>query len=78
MVSFLCISSGFPHSIGSTKNVLKYEIGFQDLEKVLNLAKMHIYKVWKKYKNPKFNHLFIEILFFAVNDSFACFLHCVQ
>jgi len=46
--------------------VLNFEIGFQDLEKVLNLAKMYI-----KYGNSKFNHLFIQILFFIVDDSFA-------
>jgi len=40
---------------------LNYEIGFQDLEKVLNLAKM--YRVLKKYGNSKFSRLFIQILF---------------
>jgi len=37
---------------------LNCEIGFQDLEKVLNLAKTHI-KVLKKYRNSNFSRLFI-------------------
>jgi len=33
---------GFPRGIESIEKVLNFEISFQDLEKVLNLAKMHI------------------------------------
>jgi len=36
------MKSGFPRSIESIEKVLKFKIGFQDLEKVLNLAKMYI------------------------------------
>ena len=46
--------------------VLNCEIGFQDIEKVLNLTKMQI-----KYGNCKFSHLFIQILFFPDGGSFA-------
>jgi len=35
------LSSGFRHSIESIEKVLKFEISFKDLEKVLNLAKMY-------------------------------------
>jgi len=44
--------------------VLNCEIVFQDLEEVLNSAKMCI-----KYGNSKLNHLFIQILFFTAGDS---------
>jgi len=37
---------GFPRGIKSIEKVLNCEIGFQDLEKVLNLAKMCV-KYWK-------------------------------
>ena len=40
------MQSGFPRGIESIEKVLNCEIGFQDLEKVLNLAKMYI-KYWK-------------------------------
>jgi len=33
---------GFPRGIKSIEKVLNCEIGFQDLEKVLNLAKMYV------------------------------------
>jgi len=36
------MQSGFPRGIESIEKVLNCEIGFQDLEKVLNLAKMYI------------------------------------
>jgi len=36
------IPSGFPRSIGSIEKVLNFKIGFQDLEKILNLAKVYI------------------------------------
>jgi len=38
--------------------VWNFEIGFQDLEKVLNLAEMY------KYENYEFSRLFFQILFF--------------
>jgi len=34
--------AGFPRSIESIEKVLNFKIGFQDLEKVLNLAKIYI------------------------------------
>jgi len=34
--------AGFPRGIESIEKVLNYEIGFQDFEKVLNLAKTYI------------------------------------
>ena len=34
--------TGFPRSIESNEKVLNFKIGFQDLEKVLNLAKMSL------------------------------------
>ena len=37
---------GFPRSIGSIEKVLNFKIGFQDLEKILNLAKVYI-KYWR-------------------------------
>jgi len=36
------VLTGFPRGIESTEKVLSFKIGFQDLEKVLNLAKMCI------------------------------------
>jgi len=33
---------GFPRGIESIENVLNFEIGFQDLEKVLNFAKVYV------------------------------------
>jgi len=62
--------SGFPGGIESIEKVLNCEIGFEDLEKVLNLAKVYI-KNWKSVEIPKFSHLFIQILFFAADDSFV-------
>jgi len=44
-------------------------IGCQEFEKVLNFAK--IYKVLKKDGNSEFNHLFIKILFFTADGSYA-------
>ena len=38
----LLVLSGFPRGIESTEKVLNFKIGFQDLEEVLNLAKMYI------------------------------------
>jgi len=39
----LCLyETEFPRGIDSIEKVLNFEIGFQDLEKVLNLAKMFI------------------------------------
>jgi len=34
--------AGFPRGIESIEEVLNFKIGFHDLEKVLNLAKMYI------------------------------------
>jgi len=34
--------AGFPRGIESNEKVLNFKIGFQDLEKVLNFAKMYI------------------------------------
>jgi len=34
--------TGFPRGIESIKKVLNFKIGFQDIEKVSNLAKMYI------------------------------------
>ena len=31
----------------------------------------NVHKVLKKYENSKFSHLFIQILFFTADDSFA-------
>jgi len=61
--------TGFSPGIRSIGNVLNCEIAFQDLEKVLDLALM--YKVLNKYKNSTLSQLFIQILIFAVDDSFA-------
>jgi len=58
-----CLVPGFPRGL---EKVLNYEVSFQDLEKVLYLAKMYI-----KYGNSKFTHLSIQILFFTADDSFA-------
>jgi len=38
----LLLFSGYPCGIESIKKVLNFKIGFQDLEKVLNLAKMSL------------------------------------
>jgi len=43
-------NTGFPCSIRSIAKVLKFKIGFQDLEKVLNLAKMYI-RYWKSWNS---------------------------
>ena len=40
------VLTGFPHSIESIEKVLNLKIGFQDLEIVLNWAKMYI-RYWK-------------------------------
>jgi len=39
---FHLFSTGFPRGIESIEKVLNFKISFQDLEKVLNLAKMPI------------------------------------
>jgi len=36
------LSTGFPRGIESIEKVFNFKIGYQDLEKVLNLAKMYI------------------------------------
>jgi len=41
-LSFVLMYAGFPRSIESIEKVLNFKIGFQDLEKVLNLAKIYI------------------------------------
>jgi len=46
--SFPAHYAGFPRSI---EKVLNFKIGFQDLEKVLNLAKMYI-GYWKSFEIP--------------------------
>jgi len=61
----------FPRGI---EKVLNSEMTFQDFEKVLSVAKMYM-----KYCNSNFSQFFLQILFFATNDSFAnvfalCFL----
>jgi len=66
----LDIHTGFPRSIKSNEKVLDFEISFQDLEKVLNLAKMYM-KVLKKYGNSNSNRLFIQIFFHCCYDSSA-------
>jgi len=38
--------TGFPRGIESIEKVLNFKIGFQDLEKVLSLAKMYA-RYWK-------------------------------
>jgi len=58
------------------ERVLNCEISFQDLENSIGLCQS-IHKVLKKYGNSKFSHLFIQILFFTADDSFAdifCFV----
>ena len=69
------VSSGFPRGIESIRNC---EMGFQDLEKVLNLAKMYV-KYWKGMEIPNSAIcLLIQILFFTPDDSLAnVLLHCV-
>jgi len=44
-------SSGFPRGIESIEKVLNFKIGFQDLEKVLNLVKMSL-RYWKSIEIP--------------------------
>ena len=67
-------------SIQGSYTVLNCEIlGFQeDPEKVLVFKTLKKYWIWlkcttllKKYGNSKFNHLFIQILFFTADDSSA-------
>jgi len=41
-MKFLFLCSGFPRSVESIEKVLNFKISFQDLEKVLNLAKTYI------------------------------------
>jgi len=36
------VKTGFPRGIASIEKVFNFKIGFQDLEKVLNFAKMYI------------------------------------
>jgi len=62
--------AGFPRSVENVEKVLNCEIGFQDLEKVLNLGKMYV-KYWKSMEISKFSRLVIQILCFAVDDSFT-------
>jgi len=45
------IIPGFPHGIESIEKVLNFKISFQDLEKVLNLAKMP-FRYWKSMEIP--------------------------
>jgi len=51
------------------------EIGFKDLEKVLNLAKIEFGKK-KKVWNSKFNH-FIKFCSSLLMTVLLMFLHCV-
>jgi len=50
--------------------VLNCEIGFEDLENVLNIAKTYI-KYWKSMEIPNSPICFIQILLFTVDGSFA-------
>jgi len=49
--------------------VLNCEIGFQDLEKVLNLAKMYI-KYWKSMEIPNSTGCLFKFCSLVANDSF--------
>jgi len=42
LIVIIIAHTGFPRSIESIERVLNFKIVFQDLEKVLNLAKMYI------------------------------------
>ena len=75
-ITFILQTAGFPRGIECMERVLNCEISFQDLENSIGLCQS-IHKVLKKYGNSKFSHLFIQILFFTADDSFAdifCFV----
>jgi len=55
--------AGFPRGIESSERVLNFKIGFQDFEKVLNLAKMCI-KYRKSAEIPNSAICFFKYLFF--------------
>ena len=62
---FIGKTLGFPRGIESWNR-------FSRPWKLLDLSKMYI-KDW----NSKFSHLFIQVLFFATDNSYASILHCV-
>ena len=50
--------TGFPRGIESIKKVLNFKIGFQDIEKVSNLAKMYI-RYWKSMEILNWKEIWI-------------------
>jgi len=67
---------GFPRGIESIENVLNFEIGFQDLEKVLNFAKVYV-MYWKSMEslNGKKSSIWAE---FCWRQSTSLFMQCVK
>jgi len=59
----------YPRSIESIEKSLNCEIGFQDLETMLNLAKMYVNI--EKVRKFQIQPFVIQILFFTTDDSFA-------
>jgi len=67
-------SPGFPRGFRSIEKVLNFKIVFQDLEKILNLAKM-CKKYWKSMEilNGKEISIWAE---FYWRQSFSLFMQC--
>ena len=67
--------SGFPRGIESIEKVLNVKFGFQDLEKVLNWAKMYI-KYWQSMKIPNGNEIKSIWAEFYWRQSNTSFVQC--
>ena len=68
--------AGFPRGIESIEKVLNFEIGFQDLEKVLNLTKMYIRygKSMEILNGKEILHIWAE--FTKVKALMQCYAMC--
>jgi len=74
------LSAGFPRGIESNEKVLNFKIGFQDLEKVLNFAKMYI-RYWKSMdllNGKEISSIWAEF-YWRQSTSFLCsVMQCVK
>ena len=62
----ICRKAGIPRGIESTELWNRFSRPWQSIEFGEN-----VHAVLKKYCNSKFSHLFIQVLFFTADDSFA-------
>jgi len=65
-----------PQGMERIEKVLNCEIGFQDLEKVLNLAKIYI-KYWKSMEIPNSGICLFKFCSLPLMTDLLIFLYCV-